>query len=538
MPTLGLALLLALLGAGMVDAQTCAGVAHAPAFAGSEREAQLRSAQLTRGAAMQPLTVRQIGPVQLSELRVDSANIFVRHANRLARAGCAGPLRFSIMDPEAQLIHNTSFPLGWNDGVVWAGRGVTAVAHGGVAAAIGPLTMVLAPLAFVSQNAGFALAPNGLSGARRFADANNPGLIDLPQRFGDGRYGRLDPGNSSIRLDLPYVAVGLSTSSQFFGPAYDHPVILGNNAGGFPHLFAGSASPWRIPRLGTVHGRIFWGRLSESPHSVLADSGWSRLGSGIAGVFQPAILPELEVGFSRFFHVLQRDFRLDTDEILRPFGAIFSLARQRQSGAVGGVEPDNQLSSVFARLVLPNSGAEVYGEFGREDRNFDARELFYFGDHDAAYMVGLRKIFLRGRSAISVRGEVLNSRVTHLALSSSQAPWYVHTTVRQGHTHRGQALGSAAAYGGGASVLSVERHDDRGRQRLQWHRMQFAHTREPAPDLFRSDVAHLFEASHLRFGRLTDVELSLGAVIELNRQLADDAFGMRAQVTVRPGQEP
>ena len=251
-------------------------------------------------------------------------------------------------------------------------------------------------------------------------------------------------------------------------------------------------------------------------------------------VFQPAFAPGLEVGGTRFFHVLQDRFSLDRNELLRPFGALTEFARAQQTGTGSGVEPDNQLSSVFARYVLPRSGVEFYGEYGREDRSLDMRDFWLMPDHDAAYLVGMRKTWTRVRSLLSFRAEILNSRITHLALSSNQAPWYVHTSAIQGHTNRGQALGSYAAYGGGGSLLELERYDGRGRWQLRWERIQLGQQRVPAPDLFLGDVAHSFGASVLRFGRRADVDLGVAAVYEINRHFVADAFNLHTTVSIRP----
>jgi hypothetical protein len=525
--------------ASFLQAQSCGpGGSSVPILVGSEWEQYVRSLQVSGAVPLQPWTLREFTFRQAAKLSPrDTTAPWAAATPEFARRTCIGVLSAFVLPLHAQMIENSGFPLSYNDEAVWAGRGLTVAADGGAGIVAGPISATFAPVVFSSQNANFAIKANGFTDKQRFADWRNPRAIDLPQRFGDRTYTQFDFGQSSVRLDLPLLALGVSTANQFFGPAYEHPIILGNNAAGFPHVFLGSSEPIRIWPIGAIHGRLFWGKLAESEFSSLADSGYSRLGSGITGVFQPQGIPGLEIGLTRFFHVLQRNFKLSRTEILRPFGAIFSLARGRQTGTPAGDEPDNQLSSVFARFVLPNSGLEVYGEFGREDRNFDLREFFYFLDHESAYLLGLHKVWKRdGTERMrSFRAEVLNSRVTHLALSSHQSPWYIHGRVPEGHTNRGQALGSAAGYGGGASMLALEQYDRRGYWRLEWQRMQFADARDVSqvPDLFRSDVAHMVEASALRFGRRADVELGVTGVYEFNRYLEKDAASVRLMLSVR-----
>jgi GT2 family glycosyltransferase len=491
-----------------------------PVVVGSEWEHYLRTLQALGNVSPQPWTLRPFTTRQWRELVPSDTAL---PWSTPVRSRCAGPLSFAILPVEANVMFNSAFPFGRNDGSVWAGRGVTAAATAGFVSSYGPLTVVLAPVAFVAQNASFAIQPNGQSGPLAFGDWRYPILIDQPQRFGDGVYGRVDPGQSRAEIDLRWITTGLSFANQFSGPATDHPILLGNNAAGFPHLFAQTSTPLRVPGIGRFHTRVYYGSLAESEYSSLAGSGHSRLASGFIAIYQPSLAPVLELGASRFFQVLQPRLRLTKDELLRPFSGLLSSADP--------TIPADQLASIFARVVFPSSGTELYLEFGREDANADLRELVYFGDHDSAYLLGFRKAWRRDSSVLSVRTEILNSRVTHLALSSAQAAWYLNSSVPQGFTHRGQVLGSAAAYGGGGAVVAVERYDRRGRWRATWDRIQLAENRAAGPpDLHTNDVAHVLGFSTLRFGDRVDYDLSAQVVYEFNRHFSRDAFNLHLGV--------
>jgi hypothetical protein len=132
---------------------------------------------------------------------------------------------------------------------------------------------------------------------------------------------------------------------------------------------------------------------------------------------------------------------------------------------------------------------------------------------------------------------VLNSRVTHLALSSNQFPPYIHSSVRQGHTNRGQALGSVAGYGGGAGILALDRYHAAGRITMSWERLQLAESRESIapPDLFENDVAHVWRVQSLRFGRRANMEIGAALIYEINRQLRGDAVSFQTSLSVLPG---
>ena len=516
---------LMLVGAGSLSAQFCVGSASTTGVVqvGSEWEQYLRTLQIAGGLAGAPWSLRPLGPRtphQASEIAAPWAS----RAPELAHERCVGRVLVGLNPVRVQMIYNSGFPFSFNDGPIAAGRGVTTAVDFGASASVGPVTLSLAPIAFRSENADFRTKAQGFAGVHPLADWRSPN-VDLPQRFGEDAYARIDAGQSFVRVDYAGAAAGVSSGNQFIGPAYDHPIVLGNNAGGFPHAFVETSTPRRVWKLGTIHARLFWGRLSESRFSPLADSGYARLASGVVAVYQP--VPAVELGGARFVHVRQRRFHIDADELLRPFGYLLGPSPTPTT------DPDNQLVSVFARVLFPRDGLEVYGEFGREDRNGDWREFFYFMDHDSAYLLGVRKLWRSHATLTSVRVELLNSRRTHLALSSTQAPWYVHQPIRQGHTHRGQVLGAFGGLGGGGSTVSIERYHQRGRWRAEWQRVQMAEAIVQAPDAHRADVAHSVGGGVLRFGSRVDVEASVAAIYEFNRYLADDATSLRISVGLR-----
>ena len=113
--------------------------------------------------------------------------------------GSSGAIRFSILPVNAVLRYNSAFPYGSNDGAVWAGRGLTSALDLGFAFRVGPLSGTFNPIAFSAQNRAFPLQANGSTNP--FADPLFPGNVDRPQRFGARAYSRVDPGESTVRLD-------------------------------------------------------------------------------------------------------------------------------------------------------------------------------------------------------------------------------------------------------------------------------------------------------------------------------------------------
>jgi hypothetical protein len=506
---------------------------HAELFAGGEFEEYLRTLQVTGRVPLYPWSIRGFSRLELGRLApVDSVHPWVGRYDLAPDGGARG---ITLVQPQGELVLNSNFPYGINNGPTWTGRGLTASARFGFRGHWGPVSVSLVPEAFIAQNAGFEIFDHGVVGDSAFAASRRPNSIDAPQRFGDGAYGRIDPGESGIRIDLPLVTAGLSTASQYWGPAGAHPLLLGNNAGGFVHAFAGTGTPVDL-WVGRAHGRIVWGILEQSRYSWVQGREPRRFMSGLVAVFTPRWTPGLEVGAGRFFHSPWPGRNLSFDHLLKPLEGL--LKENLDTGQPDNSDPDNQIASVFARWVFPGAGVEVYGEFGREDHSWDSRDLLLEPDHISAYMLGFRRVWARGPDElVALRGELINSQITHLEQTRGQSGFYVHSAMQQGHTHRGQILGSAAAYGGGGGLLAIDRYHEGGRWTVEASRLLRS---ELSPRTVGGveqpsgvDVVYGLDAEALVFLRGLDLTARVSAAHNLNRNFADDRFNLGAAVGVR-----
>jgi hypothetical protein len=461
----------ALLGLALATAGTLQGQAPSVSshryevFVNSEWETYLRALQVAGSVAAYPWSIRSFSLRELDVLGPEGAHPW---QERVSISSPSEPaVGWSWLPVDVEGAFNSAFPYGRNDGAFWAGRGVTAAIGGGVAGRWGPLSAVLAPRLILTQNAGFELAPHRdttfiFADARNFANNAVPQRIDLPQRFGDGAFTSIVPGQSSVRIDLPWIAAGLSTANQHWGPVADQPIILGNNAPGYLHTFVGTASPLDL-WVARVHGRVVWGRLEHSEHAPLelsskAIRGRARFTSALVGVVSPRGVPGLEIGAARIFHEDWPAGGPTAGNFLRPFETFLKIGLSDLAAGSDGSDASNQLASVFFRWVFPRSGLEAYGEFARNDHSWDLRDFFLQPDHNSGYALGLRKVWLSSDSRMTVvRGEILNTSIGHVhQVRTPQVPFYVHSSLPQGHTHRGQLLGASAGYGGGSALLAAD----------------------------------------------------------------------------------
>jgi len=420
-------------------------VREADAWVGSEGERRLLAVALASpDTGMGPLSLRTFSPRVLSRLGAERTE------------------GWSVVAPEVGLRVNSTYPWGSYDGAVWAGRGPTGWAMGGVAWRSGRVAVRLAPLAFVAANTPFPLFTGRSDGDLR--EPQYPRTVDLPQRFGTEPYARLDPGQSEVRVDALGATVGLSSGNQWWGPAQFFPFLFSNQAAGIPRLFAGTAAPVNVG-IGQLHGEVSWGVLGQS--ATFDTSGTvarpRRFGAGVVAVFQPRGFEQLEVGVGRYFHARWPDRGVPGRYWWRPFSGVFKASLPVESGSIGGddrsVDGENQLASAFARLALPGSGAELYAEAGREDHSWDVRDIVVAPDQQSSLLVGVARAWRRGDALTVGRIEWLNHQARSIDRARGGASIYTHSSgSNQGHTQHGQLLGAPTGPGSAAgAVITVER---------------------------------------------------------------------------------
>ncbi|HLE55945.1 MAG TPA: hypothetical protein VJB15_02590 [Rhodothermia bacterium] len=518
-------------------------------FVGSRPENYLRYLQTMGLVRLYPWSSRGFSPRELDGLIPrDTAHPW---SGRFSDSGkSVQGIRYDFVRPVTTFRYNTGFAYGTNDGPVWAGRGLTSAIQLGIVARWKPVSLALAPTAFRAENRPFFTQPTGFTGNAAFSNALFGSSVDFPQRFGDSPYSQLDPGQSTLRIDLPILAVGASTANIGWGPGTEYPLLLGNNAAGFPHLFVGSSAPIDI-FIARLHGAVMWGRLAQSKFSSVtgpidytsrAEPGRRRFASGFVVVAQPRGITGLEVGGARFLHSIWPRSGIPRSYLTKVFQGFLKKnlrpdtpddPRFPEDAVTRGIA-DNQLAEIFMRWVLPKSGFEMSAEYGREDHSEDVRDLEQEPDHARFYNFGVRKVFSLGRASMTAaRFELINFQLPSLSRYRGEGEIYVHGLIRQGHTQRGQLLGAAVGVGAAAgSTLAVDHYTPSGRWTVSWVR----DLRQEADNFlilgvqrpFAMDVTHALGVEMTRMVRGFDVTTGLTFVRSFNREFASDAANINA----------
>jgi hypothetical protein len=199
------------------------------------------------------------------------------------------------------------------------------------------------------------------------------------------------------------------------------------------------------------------GRLDPSAFAPSHEGDHRRLGAGLVATLVPNFLPNLEIGAGRFFHRRWPPGGLDFSTLGIPFEGFLKEGLTKDTV---GPTADNQLASAFVRITLPGSSLETYGEVLRDDHNLDVRDFLAEPDHEMAFALGIRKGWVSASSGVAtvLTIEGVNGRISHLARLRDESPMYVHIPIVEGHTLRGQVLGSPAAFGGSGFVIIVDRY--------------------------------------------------------------------------------
>lgn len=361
------------------------------------------------------------------------------HPDREAGSFTARPLPATLL-----AVDRTAYPYDSNNGALWEGVGVSTSARLGARVELSILTVALQPELLYQENRDFDMRESTYAGYSPFA-SRFYATIDQPQRFGTSSARRLVPGDSYARVDIDWLAAGLSTESLWRGPATRYPILMSNSAGGFPHLFLGTARAVDIG-IGTVRAELVWGRLTESDYfDGDAQNDQTRL-LNLALVGELEWIPGLSVGLTRSYHHVPGGGALEP--LLQITGLSSTVNR-----------PGNELASVFGRWVLPQNDVEFYAEWAREDVLGRWAEFLQEPDHSQAYLLGFQKVeSIDDDLSLAIRGEVV-----HLQEGGEPRPgsrdlpiYYRHGRVVQGYTHQGQLLGAGIGPGGSAQFLALD----------------------------------------------------------------------------------
>ncbi len=325
-----------------------------------------------------------------------------------------------------------------NDGLMIPAKGYQTMLSAGAFAKLGPLRIQLRPE--------FVFAANNDHEVRAY----HYGAMDLPSRFGDRSYSQLSWGQSSISLNFDPVSVGLSNENLWWGPGMQNSLLMSNTSPGFKHLTLNTSRPVRTP-AGSFEAQIVAGRLEGSGVGNSLPEDWRYL-SGLAFSYQPKWVPGLFLGLTRSFQIYHED--MDDS-----FGDIFPIFQAFQKVKTNeDTKPRDQLTSLFARWLIPAARAEVYFEYGLNDHSYNTRDFLMAPEHSRAYILGMNKLIpykQRPGEFIQFSAEITRMEQSIDRVVRDAWEWYTHSQLLHGYTHKGQVLGAGIGPGGNLQSLQI-----------------------------------------------------------------------------------
>jgi hypothetical protein len=328
-----------------------------------------------------------------------------------------------------------------NDGLMIPAKGYQSYLSAGFFVNSGPLSIQIKPEYVFAENGKF----------REYRSYY--GAADLPVRFGDDPYSRLSWGQSSIRLNFDPVSIGISNENLWWGPGIQNSILMSNTAAGFKHLTLNTTRPVRTP-IGSVEAQIIAARLEGSGYTAGLSDDWRYLSAMVIS-YQPRWMPGLFLGLTRSFQTYNNGINTFKDyfPLFRPFQKANDKAQDD-----AGRDGQDQLTSIFARWLLPEVKAEVYFEYGLNDHSYNTRDFLMSPEHSRSYLIGFNKL-LPFKARMNEFLQV-NIELTHLEQSVDRTlrdagEWYTHSPIRHGYTHRGEVLGAGIGPGGNLQSLHV-----------------------------------------------------------------------------------
>jgi hypothetical protein len=420
-----------------------------------------------------------------------------------------------------------------NDGALWSGRGLSTEIEGGVRLRWRFLSATVAPVVAWQQNRAFYAPASTTPGQSPYANPFNYGGIDLPLRFGPDAFWTLDPGQSTLRVDAWGVSAGASTENLWWGPGQRNSLLMTNSAPGMAHLFLGTTRPVDI-LVGRLEAQLVWAKPRESKWFDTTGTARPRFFSSLNLGFEPAAVPGLFLGLTRVYVYSVPPGGLTTAQYLGiPLVAPFTKKSLVTSGNPTGDNPDNQLASVYARWVFPESGLEIYGEWGRDDHSWSVQDFITQPSHASAGMAGLQKVFATSSGWVRFVAEAVRTLEKPTNNPPRGVPiFYTHWNELPGYTNRGQMLGAGIGPQGDSQWLAVDVFSGPATlggwlERVERNGRWFY------------DQVHVMEEQDVEFGGglrggwswpELDLDGSLGVAERYNMNFGPNAFAVKAQL--------
>ncbi|MDZ7771612.1 MAG: capsule assembly Wzi family protein [Balneolaceae bacterium] len=198
-------------------------------------------------------------------------------------------------------------PYGENNAATWLGRGSNLEWQGGFYARYDHFTLNFRPQVAWQENRAF-IVPRYVTRWRRTGrpptGRSTAASSTAPTALDPNPFWTFDWGHTSLRADYGNLSAGFSTEPMWWGPAVRYPLVMSNNAPGFPRLHLGTRGPVGVPYIGTVEftWTVGWPQDSKWFKYPNPYHRQQRLFNGFNLTWSPSFAPGLYLGWTRAYH--------------------------------------------------------------------------------------------------------------------------------------------------------------------------------------------------------------------------------------------
>ena len=332
--------------------------------------------------------------------------------------------------------YNSHHPYGWNDGPLSFSKGYQFVGSGGVYMRWRNIHLTLRPEFFKTASDPYFTSSWG---------QRTPALS------------KLTLGQSSLRIDLGPISLGVGTQNLWFGPGKYSSLLMSNNAPGFNHFNIQTNRPLKTP-LGSFEISIIGGIFSQNANQSFEHrnlktgplDSYTKYNNSVTLTYSPLFFKNLYLGAVRVFN--QPLFNGTSKNLVVDYlPAALPFFRNQ----VEDTGPEvNQILSGFAKYVFPKEHAEIYFEYGWNDAKSNSRDLILDLAHSSASIFGIKKIqYLNDKSFLNIEIEATRTAQTPSYLQRNAGSWYIHGAT--GYSNQNQIIGVGSGWGDNLQTVAI-----------------------------------------------------------------------------------
>lgn len=354
---------------------------------------------------------------------------------------------FALLPFSTTLKYNSDHPYGFNDGPLNSSKGFQTLTTTGFYTKFSILSLQLSPQ-FVNVN------------SYNYETRSDEYIY---WGYKAPSFSKVYPGNSFLKLDIGKLSVGLSSQSLWYGPGVISSLLMSNNAPGFQHFTLATNRPLKT-FIGNFQFELLGGYLTRDTSQgsevkylkklpevnpyfnyVTQNELDLRYINSFVFSYNPSFLPNIFVGFSRFFINYNRESVKD-DFMNTYIPVIAGFYKKDYEDKINR----DQYISFNTRWIFPKDNAEAYLEFAYNDAFLNARDFILDNGHASSYLFGVKKLFPNENTknkyfSILFEAERLGQTPSYIHRDGGHL--YMHGQILEGFTNDNQIMGSGIIIG-------------------------------------------------------------------------------------------